>query len=374
MEGGNLKGWSVEWIGPFRLEPYCGVAIDQTCSEIIVIDYDYHEKYRLPIDGNCVRKIPALYKYVEYKSGNWHENSNDVDCPRICIVRNIELLLGIHDTDDQMIKEKEKMIEKLSKRLQLPNINMNSRKVDDNEEDGDTDNTSSRSKKRTMHNLNESSAEDSDEDFESSSDDSEDSDEDSESSSDDSESDSDENMKETVALTISITNINQVRGFCVPYSRGFSIIMKQLEKDYGSRPRLFYHDYEGDEIDVIAFNDFDYVVRAHNLMHNGIKNNDTNKSDNDNNNKDKKSTKVTPKLRLTAEFSVMVESNLLLYKQKSYSTLQRKKETSQDSSISKGIEKAFSTNSLNLMPTKAIIEPCEMLWQARKNAKTIISS
>lgn len=80
------------------------------------------------------------------------------------------------------------------------------------------------------------------------------------------ESDSEESDDEVVDCKVTISHSDDVRGFSVSTSRGFTIIMKQLEDSYGSVPRLSYYDDEGDKISIIAESDFEYAVRAHKTM------------------------------------------------------------------------------------------------------------
>ena len=86
-------------------------------------------------------------------------------------------------------------------------------------------------------------------------------------SEDESSSDSEESVvEETVDLKVSIAQNGEVRGFSVPISRGFAAVMKQLESNYGSRPKLSYYDADGDKVSVLASSDFEYAVRSHKSM------------------------------------------------------------------------------------------------------------
>ena len=80
------------------------------------------------------------------------------------------------------------------------------------------------------------------------------------------ESSSEDSDEEMVDCKISISHTDEVRGFSVSTSRGFTSIMKQLEDSYGSPPRLSYFDDEGDKISILAGSDFEYAVRAHKAM------------------------------------------------------------------------------------------------------------
>lgn len=80
------------------------------------------------------------------------------------------------------------------------------------------------------------------------------------------ESSSEDSDEEMVDCKITIGHSDEVRGFSVSTSRGFTSIMKQLEDSYGSPPRLSYFDDEGDKISILAGSDFEYAVRAHKTM------------------------------------------------------------------------------------------------------------
>ena len=82
-------------------------------------------------------------------------------------------------------------------------------------------------------------------------------------SEDEDESESEDSVDETLDCKVTISQSGEVRGFSISTSRGFYIIMKQLEESYGSTPRLSYYDDEGDKISILASSDFEYAVRAH---------------------------------------------------------------------------------------------------------------
>ena len=77
------------------------------------------------------------------------------------------------------------------------------------------------------------------------------------------QSGNEESVDEKLDCKVTIGNSGEVRGFSVSISRGFHMIMKQLEESYGTRPRLSYYDDEGDKISILASTDFEYAVRAH---------------------------------------------------------------------------------------------------------------
>jgi Protein kinase domain/PB1 domain len=79
-------------------------------------------------------------------------------------------------------------------------------------------------------------------------------------------SSSEDSDEEMVDCKVTIGHSDEVRGFSVSTSRGFTSIMKQLEDSYGSPPRLSYFDDEGDKISILASSDFEYAVRAHKTM------------------------------------------------------------------------------------------------------------
>ena len=80
---------------------------------------------------------------------------------------------------------------------------------------------------------------------------------------DEDESESEDRIDDTLDCKVTISQSGEVRGFSVSTSRGFYIIMKQLEESYGSTPRLSYYDDEGDKISILASSDFEYAIRAH---------------------------------------------------------------------------------------------------------------
>lgn len=88
--------------------------------------------------------------------------------------------------------------------------------------------------------------------------------EESDTESDEESSVSSNDSGEIVDLKVRINqNSKEVRGFSVLISKGFDLIMKQLELEYGCCPKLSYFDEDGDEINILASSDFKYIVRSH---------------------------------------------------------------------------------------------------------------
>ena len=145
---GNYRGWSIEWSSAFR-DGYTGVVVDQTEWEVVAIESDYDEEYKLPL-AQCRKIRPALVEYITLKLRSWEaeceaecvnkehkkterandedankENINisdtsDTDCDikRIRLTRSIEEVRCITDTDQIMMMQREIMLQNLTQVLQ----------------------------------------------------------------------------------------------------------------------------------------------------------------------------------------------------------------------------------------------------------------
>ena len=317
MTIGNRLGWSIEWSTAFRGN-HSGIVIEQNDLEIVVIESDYNEEYTLPV-ASCIKMKPALDQYIILKTKYWEIDDivnadSSYSCSRSKLIRIIDEIGGISDTDEAMIKQREIKLKKLALELQRHDASLEDGISYHSSRDGsdllntcshDSSGKISRSSSSQAdekkcykevedrgegdEDINDSSDNESDdgksgdereeesESDEATHDENEDEDEsasgsenesESESESGDSEEDDDDEEdedeeEETIDVKITILDSPDVRGFSVPTLTGFDIVMQQLEIYYGSRPKLSYRDNEGDKVAVLATSDFQYVVRAH---------------------------------------------------------------------------------------------------------------
>lgn len=98
---------------------------------------------------------------------------------------------------------------------------------------------------------------------EASDDESDESSEDDDVSEEESDEESDDESRRTVELKVTIQPDGLVRGFSLKKKGAVNKVLKLLSANYGTVPKLFYKDPDGDDVLVHGQSDFDYVVKCH---------------------------------------------------------------------------------------------------------------
>eukprot|EP01041_Mallomonas_annulata_P004445 gene4445-8858_t len=91
---------------------------------------------------------------------------------------------------------------------------------------------------------------------------------------DDGDEDDDED-EDTVRIKVYITSTQEHRGFCLPKAIALTKLNKHLENHYGSQPKLYYRDPEGDVVLIAGKSDFKYALKMHEKLNETSKNETT---------------------------------------------------------------------------------------------------
>ncbi len=297
----SLLGWEVEWCSAFRnfFGVVTGFNKDRQCWEIFeLVDRDVYE---ISVKEKLVKIKPSIKEYI--KAVRYLATEGNV---RELVVAKLQEL-----PDDEHFRR----------------VKMEALKDEDKSSDIDADSKSTASPSRRQRNnvpsgelvasakleepvsaehddANEDEDEDESDDEEEEESSSSDEDDEEESETDDS-SDSKSSSgtakisKQRVDTKVYVMPSQDIRGFSVRLdAKGLSKIFKGLKSDYGSHPKLFYRDTDGDVLNIKSSNDFQYAFRS-------AKNSLSTSSKNESNSS---SSKQPLKLKLFAEFSGILKS------------------------------------------------------------------
>jgi hypothetical protein len=288
----TLDGWYVEW-GPF-IERRRGVVLTHTEENALVHDERENEVIELPITTRFVKIKRASNKATNDIMDNIEKgiiklrNSKDKDLALMIrtIIKGLEdkdinptkaILKSIHKNSSMPKKKSPKkspkdiVVYKYTGKFEKEVIEDN---YSDDFEVESSDGDGKSGSENSSEDEEEEDGDDSDDDDSDSEEDSEeeDADEGSESEEDEGEEDEDSDEEDSdedddmVELKVFVEPYQDIRGFSLRREKIISSTMRILEKDYGSRPKLYYADADGDTILLMGKTDLKYALRVHDKM------------------------------------------------------------------------------------------------------------
>lgn len=259
----NYIGWVVEW-GEIT-NKHRGSVIKALDNDLYLI-YDVHEKKMVEVATTTrfVKISPEsggtdLQYAIEDAMVMWEEQG-DLDTARTLLY----VLEGLQskglDAMDTLLKsispKRKKSPGKKSSTKKSVNFEMEDSSSDQEEsENGEDESEDEEDESEGDDNEDEESEEDSNED--------EDDDEDDEDEDESSEEESSDEEEEKISIKVDLSISQDVRAFRLVKHRVIREIHKQLEKDYGARPKLYYHDHDGDNVVLLRKSDFTYAYKSH---------------------------------------------------------------------------------------------------------------
>ena len=362
----SLIGWGVEWRSIF-CDSFCnGVVIDETTEDVSVLDFDYDEVRKLNRQIWFDRKRPDLKHYVHvlYNMKLYNQSKDSTHVSKsIDFYSHIEQILNLitDKSRHNMLMAKRDIMDSLQciesvNELFDVNDGLNGvgnntdsvvavdgnddeieddKSIKEDDKEGDEESESENGKgegegndEKSMNGDGSDGKNDDDDNDDGDDDESEgDDDSDDDSDYDDDDDDDSDASSETenesndeaddvlpandnvaIEFKVTIGGTNEVRGFSIPKPIAFTEVMRLLEADYGVKPRLFYHDDDGDYVNISAPTDFEYAVRSHQRYLRHL----------DKNKKKKKKPKsdtatggtIRLKLKFTAEFASQFDQTL----------------------------------------------------------------